>query len=65
MNLYRIIIADDDALFREGFKRILLEAGNLKVIGEVADGKSSKEVASLLYITIRTVEHRRANIMIN
>jgi DNA-binding NarL/FixJ family response regulator len=38
MNPYRIILADDHALFREGLKRILAEARDLKVIGEVADG---------------------------
>ena len=38
MQPYKIIIADDHALFREGLKRILAEASDLKVIGEVADG---------------------------
>jgi DNA-binding NarL/FixJ family response regulator len=38
MNPYKIILADDHALFREGLKRILAEERDLKVIGEVADG---------------------------
>lgn len=38
MNNYKIIIADDHALFREGLKRILREDNNLDVIGEVANG---------------------------
>jgi len=38
MNPYKIILADDHALFREGLKRILAESSDLKVIGEVADG---------------------------
>lgn len=38
MHSYKILIADDHALFREGLKRILAEAHRLKVVGEVADG---------------------------
>lgn len=38
MHSYKILIADDHALFREGLKRILAEARRLKVVGEVADG---------------------------
>ncbi len=38
MQSYKILLADDHALFREGLKRILVEASDLEVIGEVADG---------------------------
>jgi len=38
MNTYKILLADDHALFRGGLKRILKEADDLAVIGEVADG---------------------------
>ena len=38
MQPYKIIMADDHALFRDGLKRILTESKDLKVIGEVADG---------------------------
>lgn len=38
MNTYKILLADDHTLFREGLKRILTEAADLEVIGEVADG---------------------------
>lgn len=38
MNTYKILLADDHALFRQGLKRILSEAADLEVIGEVADG---------------------------
>ena len=48
MNSYKIILADDHALFREGLKRILAEANDLEVIGEVADGL---ELLKLLYHT--------------
>jgi DNA-binding CsgD family transcriptional regulator len=30
----------------------------------IAEGKSNKEVADLLFISVRTVEHHRANIMV-
>jgi two-component system, NarL family, response regulator NreC len=38
MNTYKILLADDHALFRQGLKRILSEKKDLEVIGEVADG---------------------------
>ncbi|MEW6325980.1 MAG: response regulator transcription factor [Thermodesulfobacteriota bacterium] len=38
MNTYKILLADDHALFRQGLKRILSETEDLEVIGEVADG---------------------------
>ncbi len=38
MQSYKILLADDHALFREGLKRILVEASDLEVIEEVADG---------------------------
>ena len=38
MSRYRIILADDHALFRAGIKRILQDDPNLTVTGEAADG---------------------------
>ena len=38
MGTYRIILADDHAMFRQGLKRILEERTDLKVIGEVDCG---------------------------
>lgn len=38
MNAYRIILADDHALFRSGVKRILEEVPGVEVVGEAADG---------------------------
>jgi DNA-binding NarL/FixJ family response regulator len=38
MSKYRIMLADDHALFREGIKRILQEDPHLTVIGEAGDG---------------------------
>lgn len=38
MTTYRVILADDHALFRSGVKRILEEVPGVKVVGEAADG---------------------------
>lgn len=35
---YRIILADDHPMFREGVKRIINDMPHLKVVGEVGDG---------------------------
>ena len=35
---YRIMIADDNALFRKSLKRILAEATHMEVVGEAGDG---------------------------
>lgn len=45
MKSYRIILADDHVMLREGLKRILLERSDLEVIGEAGDGL---ELLSLL-----------------
>jgi DNA-binding NarL/FixJ family response regulator len=36
---YRIILADDHPMFREGVKRIIDDVPQLKVVGEVGDGQ--------------------------
>ncbi len=41
----------------------LLTTREREIIKLIAEGKSSKEIASLLYISSRTVQHHRANIM--
>ena len=38
MSVYRVVLADDHALFRSGVKRILEEMPGVEVIGEAADG---------------------------
>lgn len=45
MTTYRVILADDHALFRSGVKRILKEIPGVEVVGEAADGL---ELLSLL-----------------
>ncbi len=39
MATYRILIADDHPLFREGLRRILSEKSDTEVVGEAADGR--------------------------
>ena len=38
MENYRIVLADDHAMFRQGIKRILDEIDGLVVVGEAGDG---------------------------
>jgi DNA-binding NarL/FixJ family response regulator len=38
MQTYRIVLADDHAMFRQGIKRILDEIDGLAVVGEAGDG---------------------------
>jgi DNA-binding NarL/FixJ family response regulator len=38
MNRYRILLADDHALFRQGIRRIIEEVPEFEVIGETGDG---------------------------
>jgi len=41
MNPYRILIADDHTLFREGVRAVLANAGDCDVIGEAVDGNDA------------------------
>jgi len=45
MRPYRVVLADDHAMFRQGVKRILKDAENLEVIGEASDGLELLEVS--------------------
>jgi len=38
MDTYRIVLADDHALFRQGLRSILEEMGDLEIVGEAGDG---------------------------
>ena len=38
MSPYRIVLADDHVMFRQGIKNILERAEDLKVVGEAGDG---------------------------
>ncbi|HEX6345152.1 response regulator transcription factor [Umezawaea sp.] len=46
--MIRVLIADDQALVRTGFRMILENAGDVRVVGEAADGAEAAELASAL-----------------
>ncbi len=68
----KILIADDHAIMREGLK-VLLEKYGLKVprvakngreiLQLIAEGETTKKIAKKMYISIKTVESHRRNIM--
>jgi len=45
---YKVIIADDHTLFRQGLKLILEDIENIAVIADVANGKELVEIAGVL-----------------
>jgi DNA-binding NarL/FixJ family response regulator len=45
---YRVIIADDHSLFRQGLKLILMELDDIEVIADVPNGKELIEIAGIL-----------------
>lgn len=48
---------------REGFRPPVLTDREKEVVTRIAEGKSNKEVAALLSISVHTVERHRANVM--
>ena len=46
--LYRVVLADDHAMFRNDLRRILVEKGDLEVIGEADDGIELLEFLNLI-----------------
>lgn len=46
MNPYKIILADDHVMFRQGVKKIIDESKEVVVIGEAADGAELLEILS-------------------
>ena len=45
MRSYRVVLADDHAMFRQGIKRILNDGESLEVVGEASDGLELLEVS--------------------
>jgi len=45
MRSYRVVLADDHALFRQGIKRILKDVDGLEIVGEAGDGLELLEVS--------------------
>jgi len=65
---FSILLADAHVMFRPAGEQTassdqLLSTREREIIKLIAEGKSSKEVAELLFISSRTVQHHRANIM--
>ncbi len=61
-------LADDWAQIHRGKSKPSYEPDNLtsrerQVLKMIAEGKSSKQIADLLFISVRTVERHRANLM--
>jgi DNA-binding NarL/FixJ family response regulator len=48
---------------REGGKKSILTNREREVLSLIAGGKSNKEIADMLYISVHTVERHRANLM--
>jgi DNA-binding CsgD family transcriptional regulator len=48
---------------REGVKKTILTNREREVLSLIAGGKSNKEIADILYISVHTVERHRANLM--
>ena len=44
MSVYKIVLADDHVLVRQGIKRIIEESDQMKVIGEAGDGLELLEI---------------------
>jgi DNA-binding NarL/FixJ family response regulator len=45
---YKVIIADDHSLFRQGLKLILMDLNDIEVIADVPNGKELVEIAGIL-----------------
>lgn len=48
MTAIRVVVADDEALVRAGFRAILESAGGIEVVGEAADGQAAVDLARAL-----------------
>jgi len=65
---FSILLADAHVMFRPAGEQTaspgqLLSTRELEIIKLIAEGKSHKEVAELLFISNRTVEHHRENMI--
>ncbi|OGP74164.1 MAG: hypothetical protein A2V86_15500 [Deltaproteobacteria bacterium RBG_16_49_23] len=55
--------AGDWERIRKGFQKHLLTGREKEILHLIGQGKSNKEIAGLLFISVHTVERHRANIM--
>ena len=56
-------LADDWEQIRVGFTKPLLTKREREVLKLIAQGKSNKDIADLLFVSVHTVERHRANMM--
>ena len=56
MAKFRVFIADDHAVVREGIKSLLMEQPDIEVVGEAADGRVALEQATLLAPNVLVVD---------
>jgi DNA-binding NarL/FixJ family response regulator len=56
-------LADHWEGIREGGKKTILTNREKEILSLIAGGKSNKEIADLLFISVHTVERHRANLM--
>jgi DNA-binding NarL/FixJ family response regulator len=62
-------LVDEWAKIRRGGSKPVSKPDHLttrekEILKLIAEGKSSKEIADLLFISVRTAEHHRANMMV-
>jgi DNA-binding NarL/FixJ family response regulator len=48
-HVYKIVLADDHRLVRQGIKRIIEENGDMRVIGEAGDGMELLEILQKIH----------------
>jgi DNA-binding NarL/FixJ family response regulator len=54
----RVLIADDQALVRAGFRKLLESAGDIDVVGEASDGREAVDLARRLLPTVVLMDIR-------
>ena len=60
--MIRVLIADDQALVRTGFRVILAAEPDLEIIGEAADGRETVEAAATLHPDLVLMDIRMPNL---
>jgi DNA-binding NarL/FixJ family response regulator len=58
----RVLIADDQALVRAGFRKLLEAAPDIEVVGEAADGREAIDLARRLRPTVVLMDIRMPRI---